>query len=862
MNKQDPQLEPNTYWSEPLHPLSHERALLQGETDLLNRGRFVRSFAGSLASAPRDESIVFALYGKWGEGKSSLLTLIKEEFESKTFEYYPPLVIPFSPWIFSDREKLFSAFFEDIGNSISESQGKSHLKDPKARAEAWKTFGMTASIIGRTAGDIATIASIFDLSGTSLVLSKLIKSVTNNVEESANQASKAATKQATESLAKVKEELSDEMRGERQSILIVLDDVDRLLPAELCELLQIVKALADIPNIHYLLLGHEDNLKNQLKDLHPDPKYLEKIVQYSINIPNIPSNRITNFFIRELKKTIEIYASKDERFDVKFYTNLETNLVNGPFNNLRDAKRCLGNIRLNFPIYCNESKGYFLLHPSDFILLEILRSGDQETFNRIQSSRRELVGLSNGNNSYSDVIKTFVEQTPENSQQTVIQLFNRSLDPHTSQQTISRRLQSTCFPSYFNTEDDDLPFLGYEFNKQLTENLGDPHELEILLGKNLDEIGISPIIEHFTAEFDSNTWGEFLTVHSQIMTSILTVLEKRHLSGRNQEDFRGTSIFEYIDFILRHPEPDIGNELLLNSFRDSQNLIIACDAILRFELLVAKRPDLKESIYNPLIKGLVDIVKDIIQKRVIANTLNFSGSFEDVQEIWWSHGDKKLLTDWLDQQCTSKEGLKTYLLSVSRGFSGPTASNGQQERTFLLHYNQLIPFQSPVEMAAKCLEYLDNNTPDSDDSIMFKVSAERFEQAQQFHDGDIYFHENYPNYLIEKQVLNSEAFHFSHTVHLVRSTQPDITQAELVKEFRVPVHQAKIAGGEYANGGIALLFTDTNESTMQKIAEKLEAPAFYRLPPRSLREEVTLISSDLKKRQYMGKTHRFFKPKI
>ena len=124
-------------------PLS-DRALQTGEADLLARGAFVRNLATILCHAPKGDSVVFALYGKWGEGKTSTLTLLEEEFKvCKENKEAVPVVIRFNPWVFSGREHLFNAFFEVIVNAIG-SSGVPHAADKANQITGYIAPGETA----------------------------------------------------------------------------------------------------------------------------------------------------------------------------------------------------------------------------------------------------------------------------------------------------------------------------------------------------------------------------------------------------------------------------------------------------------------------------------------------------------------------------------------------------------------------------------------------------------------------------------------------------------------------------------------------------------------------------------------------
>ena len=53
------------------------------EEDLLQRRGFVQTLCKIFAASSPDESAVFALYGEWGSGKTSVKNLLKEELAAQ-----------------------------------------------------------------------------------------------------------------------------------------------------------------------------------------------------------------------------------------------------------------------------------------------------------------------------------------------------------------------------------------------------------------------------------------------------------------------------------------------------------------------------------------------------------------------------------------------------------------------------------------------------------------------------------------------------------------------------------------------------------------------------------------------------------
>ena len=79
-----------------LHGFASDRPITTIEEDLLGRSEFSIDLANAMASWQGKDSLVVALHGDWGSGKSSIknmaLIRLDEISENK------PDVIEFSPW--------------------------------------------------------------------------------------------------------------------------------------------------------------------------------------------------------------------------------------------------------------------------------------------------------------------------------------------------------------------------------------------------------------------------------------------------------------------------------------------------------------------------------------------------------------------------------------------------------------------------------------------------------------------------------------------------------------------------------------------------------------------------------------------
>lgn len=58
-----------------------DRPVSATSEDKLSRAGFARRLAGTLARRPDPSSLVITLYGKWGEGKTSVLHFVRSELD-------------------------------------------------------------------------------------------------------------------------------------------------------------------------------------------------------------------------------------------------------------------------------------------------------------------------------------------------------------------------------------------------------------------------------------------------------------------------------------------------------------------------------------------------------------------------------------------------------------------------------------------------------------------------------------------------------------------------------------------------------------------------------------------------------------
>lgn len=93
---------------------SSDRPLTDGREDRLNRAPFADRIADVLLSLPKGNSLTIGIHGPWGDGKTTVLNIIRAKLEASA----ETVVIEFNPWRFNEESAMLAEFFRDLAASI------------------------------------------------------------------------------------------------------------------------------------------------------------------------------------------------------------------------------------------------------------------------------------------------------------------------------------------------------------------------------------------------------------------------------------------------------------------------------------------------------------------------------------------------------------------------------------------------------------------------------------------------------------------------------------------------------------------------------------------------------------------------
>jgi predicted KAP-like P-loop ATPase len=334
--------------------------------DRLSRASFATSLADALLAYSHKESVVAALYGEWGSGKSSVINLVLERVNARGQELPTeerPIVVRFNPWNYSDQNQLVGQFFRSLSVSLR-------------RQSAGETSQKVGEQLDTYAEFFAPLALIPDPTGLGNVLAVAANAVLKKV----GVALVAWGKLKGKDLEKVRTDLDALLAKERRKLLVVIDDIDRLNSTEIRQIFQLVKSLGDFPNTLYLLAFDRGVVVKALAQVQEGSgeDYLEKIVQVPFSLPTVSAEEVHKLLFTQLD---ELLASvPQDRWDEAHWSNVFNGGLRRFFASIRDVTRYVNALRFALPTVAEE------VNAVDFLAVTALQVFEPNVYDGIRDN--------------------------------------------------------------------------------------------------------------------------------------------------------------------------------------------------------------------------------------------------------------------------------------------------------------------------------------------------------------------------------------------------------------------------------------------------------------------------------------------
>lgn len=329
-------------------------AALQSE-DCFQRYEFAKRIASIVSTPKIDKSLIIGLYGKWGEGKTTVMNFIKAELPADT------IVVNFNPWLFADEGALLRSFFSNLSIALGYSD--------KTKTEK---LGELLSSYGEALGNAAQFINLKFL-GAGVFL-KLIG------------LDKIGNKLKNTSVERVKSRIDELIISTGKNIVVFVDDIDRLDIQETQYVFKLVKLVGDFPRTCYILSFDEEMVSASLapkyggNHISAGYNFLEKIIQLPIKIPKANKKSIDKHATNLLNNVLASNSVKLTEIENKEYIDIFNTSILPLMTNMRMGIRYANSLSFSLPLLNGE------VHTGNLMVLEAIKIMFPELYDFLRSN--------------------------------------------------------------------------------------------------------------------------------------------------------------------------------------------------------------------------------------------------------------------------------------------------------------------------------------------------------------------------------------------------------------------------------------------------------------------------------------------
>lgn len=328
----------------------YEKPVRRKENDDLERSPFVSKLIHKIENTDLSTgSFGVGIIGKWGSGKTSFMSLMKEEIEKKS---HSSIIIDFNPWHNQNYKNINEAFFDLLSIKLSE-----------------RTI-FVRKLINNYLRKLSASKNIFELFV------------------------------ANDAIDIIYEEIQETLKTLNKNIYIFIDDIDRLDKQEVLAVFKLIRNTANFRNTIFIVGYDIDYLTSEVRISNTN-EYIKKIFNIQIPLP----------FINEdsLNKHINLHSSK-KNFEFENIKNLlgnEEDVLGKELKNIRDLNIISNSFALLREIIGEE------VSKKDLITLEILRLNYPSLYEALIKNKDKIIYEDNGiyklNQTFEEPFKKFQE---------------------------------------------------------------------------------------------------------------------------------------------------------------------------------------------------------------------------------------------------------------------------------------------------------------------------------------------------------------------------------------------------------------------------------------------------------------------
>jgi len=296
--------------------------------DELNRQEFCNQIGSLLQEHKSPEGITISIEGEWGSGKSSALAMIKsclnihkQVLSSESFgvlaisgrfkrwlrrhrrkrhldlEDRTSILVEFNPWLVGAADHMIQAFMAQIASELGQVNQNAKAAEAAQRLIAYAQL----------------LEPLKWVPGA-----EPWTSIVKGVVEKTGQGVKKVSDLHKLNICKQRDALKKTLLELGRNIIVFIDDIDRLPPAEVFQIVRAIQAVSDLPRCSFVIAldpFYAEKALQAAAGFENPGQYLDKIVQLRLFLPQVNKADLELYFENRLWQALS--PLQKDRFRVE-----------------------------------------------------------------------------------------------------------------------------------------------------------------------------------------------------------------------------------------------------------------------------------------------------------------------------------------------------------------------------------------------------------------------------------------------------------------------------------------------------------------------------------------------------------------
>jgi len=693
---------------------SSDRPLKDPKDDVLGYSEFAKGLAAALDQMAPQEGFVVAIHGTWGSGKTTVVNFLCHYLEESSSSF---TVVKFNPWWFQNREQLTRMFFDQLLVAAGKDEKLNELRAQLA------DFGDAISDLPLPWVGLAGVGKFL--------------------------------RPKAKDLSALKRELGSALEEAGKRFLILIDDIDRLHANETRQMFRLIKAVADLPGITYLVAFDRDvvaQMLDQDQEGHGGD-FLEKIVQVAFELPAPQGNAVHDLVLSRFEQLLA--KTPETLFDKHHFANLYWKGIAHFVRTPRDATRLMNYMRLTYPTVEGE------VNPVDFLGIEALRvfcphiyhiiRGHPDAFTRGELADEFRLGINqNDSEAFKAYHKAWLDEMPAEdrnaTRELMLELFPRLASVWQNMgygpdwdQTWRRQLRvchSDILPVYFHLA---LP-PGSISASEMREIIEDGHDADRFVLRLLD-LDQNDRLAEFLRLARDHTEELAAAGHTENVLNALfrcgdTLLRTKVARASMTTAPAAWQIHWWTDDLLKTMDYQSRLRVLHQCIEDGKSIALATytarDLGRQHGRYGGKErePEEKRLIKADDLDRLEDAVLDLVRTSADDGRLIASADLAMVLYHWFEADGEDATKAWV-KQIESHENLVTLLLAFERESTSQTVGNVLSETHHYFDTTHMKTLLDVERLAERSREALEDEELTKGERALLEVYLRDFKRMQE-----------------------------------------------------------------------------------------------------------------------------------